>query len=151
MGFRDSKVWAEKKMKAMLKKLGPGWQPYISENMGWHYCAIRPPVSMYEDEKGRFHCLMSDDPDKAHGGAGMWTLREAGYFKDPIKALAFQLKVVNEVTDRIDRARRAGNFTLQLMKEYRALESKARKSRNPDIMKVIEEYRALKRKARKHA
>jgi len=101
-----TKAEAEKRGKALLKKLrGDGWKLDIWENLGWHYAASNGPLSVYGPEKKEetFCCLMSDNPNKAHAGAGIWHL-ERNYSRDPNLVITRQVKEARKVLDQLTKA-----------------------------------------------
>lgn len=54
---------ATRKALALAKRMGPGWAPRVSENMGWHYRADHDVCVVYEYEKGvRYVVFVNTQP-----------------------------------------------------------------------------------------
>lgn len=54
----------------LARTLGEGWEPEVSENLGWHFCARRPHLRVYEHAHGNavsFTAFLSREAD-GHGG-----------------------------------------------------------------------------------
>jgi hypothetical protein len=73
---------AQKRGKKLVKRLGPGWELQVWENLGWHYCAVsecgRIKVHPYRRRSDGFHAFLG------HGVGGRWT----GDGATPKKAVA---------------------------------------------------------------
>lgn len=95
---------AERAGNKLLKMMkGKGWKLRVWENIGWHYEAYNPPLSVYSSHVTRngnqhYHCLMSCDLKEAHFGAGIWSTR-GQTSKNPNVVVRKQIKKAREVVD----------------------------------------------------
>lgn len=46
---------------ALAAKLGPGWEPDIWENLGWHYAVRRGDSEVFHDDIGRYTAIIRID------------------------------------------------------------------------------------------
>lgn len=75
-------TWAEHeravyRASQLCASLGEGWDPQVSENLGWHFCARRPHLRVYEHTYENAVCFtayLSRTPD---GVGGDWVANGA--------------------------------------------------------------------------
>jgi hypothetical protein len=70
-----TKADATKRGKALKAKVGKGWKLDIWENLGWHYCVVNAPMTIYgcETSPDTYHIMMSDRAQDARSGSIMWS------------------------------------------------------------------------------
>ena len=83
---------------ALAARMGPGWTPYVHENLGWHYKAVSGPDKIYEYGNGRFSAWIetpvkqfivhADDPHDALGFAKQAARTHIARIEEHLKALA---------------------------------------------------------------
>ena len=53
---------AKKDANALVKKLGAGWEPYVHENLGWHFAANKGVMQVVIHRDGVATCYLNTDP-----------------------------------------------------------------------------------------
>lgn len=76
--------------------MGPCWKSRVWENLGWHYEVTNGPISLCESD-GKYRALISDDPNKAGYGSGLWANTKQTYSKDPKKAVRIAIEHMQRV------------------------------------------------------
>lgn len=90
--YHLTKKEATRRGKAMLRLMKTkGWRLCIHENMGWHYCLRCGSMAVYEsrDDRGLWYSTLAGTTIPAPGGYPPWT--DSKHFKDPNRAVAHQL------------------------------------------------------------
>lgn len=49
---------AVRKAKTLAKRCGPGWEPWVWENLGWHFCAVRNQSRLYPQRARDYWCSL---------------------------------------------------------------------------------------------
>ncbi len=98
-----TKETCQRNARELCKKLGPGWKPYVWENLGWHYCAENTQMVVYaqkfQGSRVKYNCMLSDDPEYRHCGSSLWTDGET--FNDPIKAVKHTLEIAEKEVNKL--------------------------------------------------
>lgn len=76
MSSFKSKEAAEAKAKNMLEEaeaIGEtGWKALVWENLGWHCKIFKGAMSVYSACNGKYHAMMSDNPNDHSYGSPAW-------------------------------------------------------------------------------
>lgn len=106
-----TKKAAENEAEKMAKLLpGKGWKLRVWENGGeWHFDFKNGPLSVIKGRHSRrtyYWCLMTDDPNHARYGAGVWSTNTNA--KNPTLSLKKQVKAarayLNKITAAVEKA-----------------------------------------------
>jgi len=82
-----SKKVAVERSKALVQKLGDGWEPNVWQNMGWHFSASLGSISVHQGTDGRFTALVGSKEGVASGGMLAWTKHNEDGYEDPCNAV----------------------------------------------------------------
>jgi hypothetical protein len=86
---------ATRRGKAMLRKMKTkGWRLALHENMGWHYRLVCGSIQVYESDDGGRYSTLASNTIPGPGGYPPWT--DSKHFKDPNRAVAHQLRLMQE-------------------------------------------------------
>ena len=89
---------------ALAKEMGEEWEPEVWENMGWHYCAVRPHMSVhpnlvYDTEVAVSYTAFFSKSEDARCG-GEWNVNS----KTARRAALLVVEQVERVRQTLDRA-----------------------------------------------
>lgn len=94
---------ARRHARRLVKLLGGGkhWKYSVWENLGWHFSAhaLDGYLSVHQSATGKNSYYAMFSVDMPHAGDTEWTDRENKTFKDPKKAVLFQVKLVRRRVD----------------------------------------------------
>ncbi len=93
----DAKRIAKELCEFLNKNLCVGWQPRVSENLGWHFQVQLGTISVHENiHTGKYWVLISDEIGNANSGAGIWS---SGHIEsaNPVMAIKKAVKVSEDV------------------------------------------------------
>lgn len=100
-----------RKGRVLLKLMrGKGWKLRVWENMGWHYSVVSGPISVHPtlwSDETYYFSMISDDPKRAGGGAGIWTSSGLATRKDPNQSVKVSYKIMDSVVERHIQVREA--------------------------------------------
>jgi glutamine synthetase len=105
----NGKAEVARKANALAKRMnGKGWQPHVSENLGWHYEVYNGTLHVHPNDDGTYWCLFAKDTKYWGVGECFWDDDNRSY-KDPNEAVEAQLKLaqdfVNECQTAINKVR----------------------------------------------
>lgn len=82
---------AKLKSSKLAKKLGKGWKPIVTENLGWHWNVVCGKVAVYEAHAGYKACIANQYWQ--HGGTA----------RDAINAVLLAMRShINELSDQLE-------------------------------------------------
>ena len=85
----------------------PGWKLRVHNNIGWHYSVYHPKSGIqlccgYQQLNPKnFSTLMSESQGADYGGTGSTLWSHDKYFKDPNKAVEYQLKLARDFVNNL--------------------------------------------------
>jgi len=82
-----SRYEAEEALAEMLEDLsGEGWTGEVWENLGWHYKARNGLLTVMPSIGGKYHAMLSGNPEHPNSAPGYWLDREV--YDTPMEAVA---------------------------------------------------------------
>lgn len=92
-----TKEEAEQKAQELCERLGPGWEPKVWNNMGWHWCVQNQVISVWLSYDNVYRALINSEE---HLGSGKWISGKGS--KNPLQAIRNSLAIAS--TDAIERS-----------------------------------------------